>query len=116
MLKGDDFHNQSPSRDSVVVLKGRLTAITFAGEGYYSPFGGPVLARGGSGDLLAGMVGAQLAQAPQDPLGAAALATVWHGLAADALARAHGQVAVRTTQVLDFLPTALRESGAWPPT
>lgn len=116
VLKGDDFHDRSPSRDSVVVLKGRLTAITFAGEGYYSPFGGPVLARGGSGDLLAGMVGAQLAQTPQDPLGAAARATVWHGLAADLLARSEGQVAVRTTQVLDFLPAALRESGAWPPT
>jgi NAD(P)H-hydrate epimerase len=33
---------------------------------------------------------------------------VWHGLAADALARAQGQVAVQTTQVLDYLSAALR--------
>jgi hypothetical protein len=37
---------------------------------------------------------------------------VWHGLAADALAREHGQVAVQTTQLLDFLPVALRAARA----
>jgi len=36
---------------------------------------------------------------------------VWHGMAADALARAHGQTSVVTTQVLDFLGVALRESA-----
>jgi ADP-dependent NAD(P)H-hydrate dehydratase / NAD(P)H-hydrate epimerase len=36
---------------------------------------------------------------------------VWHGLAADALARAHGETAVRTTQLLDFLAPALRASA-----
>jgi NAD(P)H-hydrate epimerase len=76
---------------------------------YYSLAGGPVLARGGSGDLLAGLIGGLLAQTPGDPLLAASRGTLWHGLAADALARAHGQTAVATTQVLDFLPAALRE-------
>jgi hypothetical protein len=33
---------------------------------------------------------------------------VWHDLAADALARAQGQVAVQTTQLLDHLSAALR--------
>jgi NAD(P)H-hydrate epimerase len=33
---------------------------------------------------------------------------VWHGRAADALAREKGQVAVQTTQVLDYLSAALR--------
>jgi NAD(P)H-hydrate repair Nnr-like enzyme with NAD(P)H-hydrate dehydratase domain len=33
---------------------------------------------------------------------------VWHGQAADALAQAHGQVSVQTTQLIDFLPSALR--------
>jgi NAD(P)H-hydrate epimerase len=69
-----------------------------------------VLARGGSGDILAGLIGGLLAQAPGDPLLAAARGVVWHGLAADALARVHGQTAVITTQVLDFLGVALRES------
>ena len=81
---------------------------------YHSFFGGPVLARGGSGDLLAGLVGGLLAQTPAEPLLAAARGVVWHGMAADALARAHGQVSVQTTQLLDFLPVVLRESAACP--
>lgn len=105
---------------AVVVRKGPITRIEIAGAiadagrqaatVYHSFFGGPVLARGGSGDLLAGLTGTLLAQIPDDPLGAAARGVVWHGLAADALARAHGPVAVRTTQLLDFLPAALREA------
>ena len=75
---------------------------------YRTPFGGPVLARGGSGDILAGLIGGLLAQAPDDLLLAAARGVVWHGLAADLLARNQGQVAVQTTQLLDQLPVALR--------
>lgn len=78
---------------------------------HHSFVGGPVLARGGSGDLLAGLIGGLLAQAPEDPLLAACRGVVWHGLAADLLARTHGQAAVQVTQLLDFLPAALRESA-----
>jgi len=69
-----------------------------------------VLARGGSGDLLAGLTGGLLAQTPGDPLLAACRGVVWHGMAADLLARDRGQVSVQVTQLLDYLPTALRES------
>jgi NAD(P)H-hydrate epimerase len=98
---------------AVLVRKGPVTRIETAGAAgpvYHSFFGGPVLARGGSGDLLAGIAGALLAQTPADPLGAAARAVVWQGLAADALARTHGPTAVRTTQLLDFLAPVLRAS------
>jgi len=74
---------------------------------YYSPFGGPVLARGGSGDILAGLTGGLLAQKPDDPLLAACRGVVWHGHAADLLARTHGQVAVETSQLLEQLGPAL---------
>lgn len=93
-----------------VVLKGPVTRVCDGGPVYHAFCGGPVLARGGSGDLLAGMIGTQLAQTPQEPLAAAARAVVWHGLAADHLARANGQVAVRTTQLLDYLAAALIET------
>jgi NAD(P)H-hydrate epimerase len=79
--------------------------------GYHSFFGVPVLARGGSGDLLAGMIGGILAGSAQEPFVAACRGVVWHGLAADALARARGQVAVRTTELLEFLPDVLREEN-----
>ena len=74
---------------------------------YYSPFGGPVLARGGSGDILAGLIGGLLAQKPDAPLLAACRGVVWHGRAADLLARTHGQVAVETSQLLEQLGPAL---------
>ena len=97
---------------AVVVLKRPVTRIQGGGMGgpvYFSLAGGPVLARGGSGDLLAGLIGGLLAQTPADPMLAAARGTLWHGLAADALARAHGQTSVMTTQVLDYLGPVLRE-------
>jgi NAD(P)H-hydrate epimerase len=102
----------SVPESAVVVFKGPVTRIQGGGTGgpvYFSLAGGPVLARGGSGDLLAGLIGGLLAQAPADPMLAAARGTLWHGLAADALARAHGQTSVMTTQVLDYLAPVLRE-------
>ena len=86
-------------------------AVEAGGSVYHSFFGGPVLARGGSGDLLAGITGALLAAAPDDPLAAAARGVVWQGRAADELARARGARAVRTTELLDFLGAALRTAG-----
>ena len=97
---------------ATVVLKGPVTRVGDGTTVYHSFFGGPVLARGGSGDLLAGLIGGLLAQTPAEPALAAARGAVWHGLAADGLARAFGQTAVQTTQLLDFLPAALRAAGA----
>lgn len=94
--------------NATVVLKGPVTRVYDGSTVGHSFFGGPVLARGGSGDLLAGLTGGLLAQTPHDPALAAARGVVWHGRAADLLARAHGAVAVHTTQLLDYLPAALR--------
>jgi NAD(P)H-hydrate epimerase len=99
---------------AVVIAKGPVTRVTAGAAIYYSLHGGPVLSRGGSGDILAGLAGGLLAQAPQDPLLAACRAAVWHGMAADGLARARGQAAVSTTQLLDFLGPALRDLAACP--
>lgn len=87
---------------------GAISEVTDSGGPIYHSFhGGPVLARGGSGDLLAGLIGGLLAQQPDDLLLAAARGVVWHGVAADLLARDKGQVAVQTTQLLDYLHPAL---------
>lgn len=93
---------------AVVVCKGAPTRVTDGRCEHLSLAGGPVLARGGSGDILAGMIGGLLAQYPDAPLGVASAAVLWHGLAADALARARGAAAVRTTELLDHLSDALR--------
>jgi hydroxyethylthiazole kinase-like uncharacterized protein yjeF len=94
---------------AAVVAKGPHTRVATGGEIYYSFAGGPVLARGGSGDLLAGLTGGLIAQRPE-ALGLAAVqGVVWHGMAADSLARLRGQIAVETTELLDFLGPVLRQ-------
>jgi hydroxyethylthiazole kinase-like uncharacterized protein yjeF len=91
----------------VLVLKGPMTRVTDGKMLYHSPFGGPVLARGGSGDILAGLISGLLAQKPDDPLLAACRGVVWHGRAADFLARARGQVAIEISEILEQLGPAL---------
>ena len=91
-----------------MVLKGPITRICNEEHLIYSTRGGPVLSRGGSGDLLAGIIGVQLAQEGADALSAATLGVLIHGKAAELLARTSGQVFVRTTDVLDFLPKVIR--------
>jgi NAD(P)H-hydrate epimerase len=110
-LSSDTVRVLARETNTVIVLKGPVTRISDGERVYHSFFGGPVLARGGSGDLLAGLVGGLLAQAPDDPLLAACRGVVWHGIAADLLARDHGQVAVQVTQLLDYLPAVLREAA-----
>ena len=72
--------------NSVVVLKGHETVIAFpSGETLVNTTGNSGLAKGGSGDVLAGMIGSFLAQgySPED---SASLAVWLHGKAADELA------------------------------
>jgi len=101
----------SAETNAVVIAKGPLTGVVAAWQRYYSFFGGPVLARGGSGDLLAGLVGGLLAAGPEDPLLAATRGVVWHGMAADLLAQRQGHTAVATTDLLQYLSPALRSAS-----
>jgi len=91
----------------VVALKGPMTRIGDGEHLYLNTTGNSVLARGGSGDLLAGLAAGILAQSPQNALSAACRAVYWHGKAADLLASRKGQVAVRTTDLLEYLGDAL---------
>lgn len=71
---------------SVVVLKGPATVVVGpSGRALINPTGGPTLATPGTGDVLAGVIGALLARG-LEPLEASAAAAWWHGAAADALA------------------------------
>ena len=96
---------------TIVVLKGPLTCVTDGLRVLHIPFGGPVLARGGSGDLLAGIVASVLARCSELGLtafDAVVLATTWHARAADWLRDNHGEEAVRTTELLAGLSPVLR--------
>lgn len=92
----------------ITVLKGHPTLVCDGERIISVPTGGPVLARGGSGDILAGMLLTQLAQNPDNPLEAALATVAWHGAAGDSLARQCGSIAVKTTGLLPHLSRALR--------
>jgi len=91
----------------IVALKGPVTRIGDGEHLYLNTTGNSVLARGGSGDLLAGLTAGILAQSPQNALNAACKAVYWHGKAADLMASRQGQVTVRTTDLLEYLGEAL---------
>ena len=67
-----------------VVLKGARTVIAHPdGRAAVNTSGNPGMAKGGSGDVLTGLVAGLLAQFPEEPLRAVEAAVCLHGLAAD---------------------------------
>jgi len=79
---------------TVVVLKGARTIVCDGtlGDDFcaINPTGGPALATGGSGDVLAGVIGALLAQG-LSAVDAARAGVFVHGRAGDQLAKIHGE-------------------------
>jgi NAD(P)H-hydrate epimerase len=72
------------SKQVILVLKGWRTLIAHPdGSIAVNSTGNPAMAKGGSGDLLTGMVAAMLAQHPKEPQRAVEAAVYLHGLAAD---------------------------------
>ena len=97
---------------AVVVLKGAGTLIASPeGELYYNPTGNPGMARGGSGDVLAGMIAAFAAQG-FPPVVAAACGAYLHGLAGDRCAARLSQTAMLPTDLLRELPALFSEFEA----
>jgi hydroxyethylthiazole kinase-like uncharacterized protein yjeF len=91
-------------RKMVLVLKDSLTQIYAGGEATVVPCGNPLLARGGSGDILAGLVGGHLAKNDgSDLTKAVADAVFLHGCAADELASIKGEHYVATTDILPYV-------------
>jgi len=99
------------ARGVLTVLKGPITRISDGRRVWCSLFGGPVLARGGSGDILAGLIGGRLATGEGTPLMRVSQGVAWHGLAADRLARHHGATSATATELLEHLAPVLREGG-----
>jgi NAD(P)H-hydrate epimerase len=95
---------------SVVVLKGQRTVIAErGGRAAVNPTGNPGLATGGTGDILAGVIGALLCR--QDPFTAATGGVYLHGLAGDLAAARRGQTGLLAGEVAETLPEAIRFLG-----
>ena len=93
-----------------VVLKGAATLIVSpAGRVRISPFVNAGLAKGGTGDVLAGLASGLLAQMPDRPFDAASLAVYVHGLAGEIARSSKGEIGMRAGDVINAIPDAFIE-------
>ena len=96
--------------NAVVVLKGAHTVVAAPdGRCGVNPTGNPGLARGGSGDVLSGMVAALLA-CGLPAYQAAACAVYLHGAAADRAAAKHGEYGMLPHELLPELGALFAEN------
>ena len=90
----------------IIVLKGAYTCIsTQDGKSYFNPTGNAGLAKGGSGDVLTGIIASMLAQ-KYSPLQAAITGVYLHGLAADLATQKIHQASLLATDVIQNISKA----------
>ncbi len=97
-------------RNVCVVLKGHRTLIAFPdGQVWINPTGMPAMAKGGSGDILTGLIAGFVAQFPSE-IETAVRAAVWlHGRAGEIGAEDLTEQCLIATDLLHYLPRAIRE-------
>jgi len=91
-----------------LILKGHRTILALPdGTAYINTTGGPAMAKGGSGDVLAGMIAALIGQG--FPMKDAIAAAVYiHGSAGDLCAAELGEYSVTASDIVSMLPKAIR--------
>jgi len=98
-----------------LVLKGQRTVIAFPdGRVWINPTGTPAMGKGGSGDILTGMIAGLVAQFPERADQAVAAAVYLHGLAGQLGAQALGEKCLIATDILQYLPDAMEECADVP--
>jgi ADP-dependent NAD(P)H-hydrate dehydratase / NAD(P)H-hydrate epimerase len=99
-------------RNVCLVLKGQGTLIALPdGQVWVNPTGSPSMAKGGTGDVLTGMISGMVAQHPDD-IATAVRAAVWlHGRAGELGAEEWTDRCMLASELLNYLPRAMRECG-----
>lgn len=91
----------------VLVLKGHRTIAAFPdGAAYINTTGNPGMAKGGSGDVLGGIILSLLGQG-LSAREAVPMAVFFHGLAGDLCAAVKGEYGMTPSDMIDMLPQAL---------
>jgi len=99
---------------AVCLLKGPITYISDGIKNYESHSGNCGLAKAGSGDILAGIIGALYARLLKNydgkkaALYAAAMGAYLHGYAADLAAKETGEISLLATDVTNKIPAAIK--------
>jgi NAD(P)H-hydrate epimerase len=92
-----------------LVLKGWRTLVAHPDGGVaVNTSGNPALSKGGSGDLLTGMIAALLAQYPQQVAQAVECAVWLHGACADLFVQSHDEHTMLATDLLQHLSQAIQ--------
>lgn len=87
-----------------LILKGNNSVIAFPdGTVYINPTGNGGMAKGGSGDVLAGIIGAFLAQGMSAEASAVCGAFI-HGMCGDEVAKEFSRIGMTPTMMIDHLP------------
>jgi ADP-dependent NAD(P)H-hydrate dehydratase / NAD(P)H-hydrate epimerase len=104
-----DARKFATERNVCLVLKGFRTLIAFPdGKVWINPTGSPSMAKGGTGDVLTGLIAGLIAQTRD--IGLAVRAAVWlHGRAGELAAEELTEYCVLATDLLTYLPRAIRE-------
>lgn len=89
----------------VIVLKGHHTLVAFGGRGWYNLTGNAGMAKGGSGDVLTGILTALLAQ-QYSPIHTALLGVYLHGLSADLSLNVQTMETLLATDIIEQLGQA----------
>jgi hydroxyethylthiazole kinase-like uncharacterized protein yjeF len=98
-----------------LVLKGYHTLLAFPdGRVWINPTGSPAMAKGGTGDILTGIIAGFLAQFPQEPEQAIAAAVYLHGLSGEIGAAELGEKCLIATDLLRYLPAAMEQCAHVP--
>lgn len=92
----------------IVVLKGAHTSVAVPGGAiYFNSTGNAGMAKGGSGDVLTGVLVALLAQR-YEPVAAAVTGVYIHGLAGDYAAEELGKTGMNSGDIVRYLPKAFK--------
>ncbi|MFI5195798.1 MAG: NAD(P)H-hydrate dehydratase [Chitinophagales bacterium] len=106
MIQIDHARIQAMRYNINIVLKGHHTAVvTTEGECWYNMTGNAGMAKGGSGDVLTGIITGLLAQG-YEPHHAALFGVYIHGLAGDIAAKQLSQEAMTASDIIDHLGKA----------
>ena len=93
----------------IIVLKNARTIIAVAGNTYMNTTGNSGLAKGGSGDVLSGMILSLLAQG-YEPSTAAQIGVYLHGLSADIALKDQSLESLLATDVIECIGKAFKST------
>ena len=97
----------SKNHNVIIILKGKYSCIsTPEGKCFFNPTGNPGMAKGGSGDVLTGIITGLLAQ-KYSPSEAAIAGTFIHGLAGDMAEKKKGSYSVTASDIVFYLSRAI---------